>query len=163
MDACGNLTLGQQFNLKHGDDGIIIKGYVYFSDGATREANSYGLLSDPPYNSEERCKLILYYWEERLRRAIAFFDEQKGNLVSQARGNLHEEVCTPPPPCDTEWAVQQLKKVQDAVKEVQKKRDEARMNLEKVTPKWKIERAIQAQANKEKNQQFLAAVISIEV
>ena len=60
----------QQFDAKHGDDGIAINGWMVFSDGAKREThNPQGPLMEPPKDQQEREKITLQYQEEMLRRA----------------------------------------------------------------------------------------------
>jgi hypothetical protein len=83
----------QQFDAKHGDDGIAINGWLIFSDGAKREAsNPEGSLVEPPKDKQEQDKIQLLYQEEMLRRATENVQRKKQAVVQQTRRKTPAEL-----------------------------------------------------------------------
>ncbi len=72
----------QQFDTEHGDDGIVIGGWLIFSDGAKREThNLHEPLMEPPKDQHEYESVRLQYQEEMLRRATKNVQQKKGSSV----------------------------------------------------------------------------------
>jgi hypothetical protein len=129
----------QQWDVEHGDDPILIGGWLYFRDGAKRENHLYGQFIDPPEDPYERWKLIAKYRGVRLERAVHAFDQKKHELRQQAQ-NVVLECSRPdgglPPAVPGEEEFDQLRVLQGTVKRLQRKLDEARAKVEAHQPDW---------------------------
>jgi hypothetical protein len=76
----------QQFDAKHGDNGIVINGWLIFADGARREAyNPQGPLLEPPKDKQELDTIQLQYQEEMLRRVTENVQRKKQAIVQKTR------------------------------------------------------------------------------
>ena len=108
------------FDAKHGGEAESeFDGYwVIYSDGAKRDANPLGPLSEPPENPRELAIAKVYFAELRLRRAVIEFDNTKKRFMDQA--GLHHE---------HRRNVRTLKKLQKVVQQRQGELAEAEENL----------------------------------
>ena len=156
------LQLVEAFHDRHGRDCIQINSWFYYSDGAQRDIDLQGALVEPSADDYERCKSIKIYYEELLRRATAEFEQIRSDMLKTAKLNLKYPSNTPPPP-NSERAVNQLKRLRARVAEYKQHFDEAKENLEAVTPHWlRMRPALDATA-KSQNEEFAAAVGSVQV
>jgi hypothetical protein len=153
----------RQFNLANGSDGIQLRGWFVYSNGARRDTDPMGILSPPPADPRERVEIQTMYHEELLRRAVQAFDEFKQQMVANAKLNLNQTSQVPPPPCDQEAAVQKLLELQDVVRARQKTVETFKRRLEALRPAWQIAQQRQDQRNLESNANFVAALSEIEI
>ena len=84
----------QQFDAKHGNNGIIINGWLVFFDGAKRAPyNPQGPMQEPPKEKQDCDKIQLQYQEAVLRRATENLNQKKQALAQKTRRKPPREVC----------------------------------------------------------------------
>ena len=79
MDKYGNVSVKQRcdnFDAAHGAS-IFDGAWIYFEDGARREADPLGVFIEPSDDSNERQKAVVYYYDLLLQQQVAAFDRQK--------------------------------------------------------------------------------------
>src|SRR5437867_3730608 len=80
----------QSFDQRHGGREASVQssgGWIYYRDGAKREAQPLGALVDPPTDSYELAQAVLNYYQASLARATTQFHELKEALSFQATGS----------------------------------------------------------------------------
>lgn len=152
-----HLTRVEQFDNYHGES-IMIGSWIYFHDGARREAFSYGLLQDVPANNFERCQNIVRYREQRLRRATAAFEKLREVLHHRAK-NAFANAMSPPPPA----SLVELKTLKREVAKCERELIAARSELEKHKPPHLQRLSASASHNRQASEEFLTAMKSIDV
>ena len=125
-----------EFDAEHGGDGIIVKGWVYFSDGCYRELNPKGLRVTPtdPYR---RAQFVVRYWQAKLNLAVEEFMVLKRNLLAFTKASGNQRHCTPPP---DRPAVERLKSIQTKVQNFKQELQKAEENLENSKPREMVQR-----------------------
>jgi hypothetical protein len=150
----------EKFDAEHGNDGIVIDGWLLFSDGAMRELSPLGMMRKVPNDIFKAAKLKVHYWEAKLGLAVEEFSTFKKNLLSRAKAALNQRYCPPPPPPE---AIEKLKKLKAKVEGFQAKLVEAENNVENAKPD-NMKRAEQAdEDSRRKNEDFANTIMSIEV
>jgi hypothetical protein len=152
-----------QFHVKHGEDCIYIKGWYYYSDGATRDANIEGIMEEPPQDLQLKYRYQVLYHRELLQRAIKNFDDHKNHLLMHAKVNLNGGSDTPCPRVTPEEATERLRELQTIVKLRQIKLDDILAKQHEMLPNH-IKNADKMIAfNREKNAELVTAIQSIEI
>jgi len=73
-----------RFHHEHGPEHLLIDGWIFYPDGATREEDPMGMLMNPPTDEKDLTKHKLIYQKEILRRLTNKFAEMKSELAQQA-------------------------------------------------------------------------------
>lgn len=155
------IQLIEQFDAKHGGNGIRIDGWVLFADGAQREygLSGYGMLREPPNDLWERAKLTVIYYEHQLRQLTVQFNEMKQQLRAMAQSHIQQVDVLPPP---TEHLAK-LKQLQVAIKSCQANLKKARERVEHEKPE-QLRRREQMNAEcKQRNEDFIKELEAIQV
>lgn len=150
-----HLTRTEQFDNFHGES-IAVGSWVYFHDGARREAFSYGLLQDVPRSDYERCQNIVVYREQHFRRATAAFEQLR--QVLHNRGQIALANGSPPPP---QSSLDALKELQRNMRKCERKLIAAQSELEKHKPSH-LRRAVAGSYNRQLSEEFLTAMKTID-
>lgn len=79
-----------EFSSRHGSS-VMVDGWVYYADGATRDGNSLGPMNEPPRDAVLRCRNIVKYRQTILDRKVREFDELKCQLKEDTCGWTDEE------------------------------------------------------------------------
>ncbi len=149
----------EAFELEHSDPIMDdSNSWILYSDGAYREVNPMGRMSDGPRDPFERQKRIVHYHELVLRRVTEEFHRFRRNLGGHANsilttgmGHIRDE------------AIEQLKKLQETVRQKQKTLEAAKADLDATMPE-DTRRAKAADAsNRERTQHQLEEIKSIKV
>lgn len=152
-------SLVQQFDIRHGADGIRCGAQVVYSDGAHRDIHPLGLLADPSPNDHERLTWVLQHHEAHLQRAVEAFDERKQQLVHQANAATRDSYGSP-----DEGDLEELKQLQAVVNKHKKAVQKTRAKLEQ-TPEHKRRAAIQEMdaRGRERASSMLSRIRQIDV
>ena len=128
----------RDFDAEHRNDGVVINGWLHFSDGAYREINPLGKRCVPtdPYR---KAKLIALYWQARLDLAVEEFTVFKQKLLTRTNACRNRQVCLPPPGPD---AIERLESLKAKVEDFQAKLQEAEKNVGKNKPTELIQREL---------------------
>ena len=143
---------------ENGDDGIMVDGWMIYSNGAMREATPLGALLDPPADLYERAKIKVRYRQALMQRAADAFNERKRYLLSAAEAARRNGY---PPP--TERELTELKQLQQVVQKCQRDLEATRTEVVKHTPAWMQSSATTAQENQQSGERFIADVTGIKV
>lgn len=114
----------EKFDKEHGNDYILIDGWLLFSDGAVREVRA-GLMRKPPVDPYQAAKLIVRYWQAKLNLAEDEFRILKGNLLIRVNDNLQRGYDSPGPE-----AIAKLEGLQKKVRGLQVRLQQAEDHLE---------------------------------
>jgi hypothetical protein len=151
----------KDFHDRHGLP-VCLQGtnLLIFSDGASRENHSFGVLREPPENDFERYKVIAQYWETKLELSIEEFDNLKHQFLSVANNQL-KQVNPGGPMLTPEEAEAELHKLKRKVQFCQKKLYESQAVLDKSAPKTHRNNIFEE--NKARIGDFIRKVSSIEI
>jgi hypothetical protein len=127
------IRTAQEFDELHGggEPPMCVDRWMYFCDGARREAHPLGVRVTTNNDAYRRGKFIVYYWQLRLDLAVAKFTELKRNLMARTAAVQRQRYCDMPP--DKE-AVAGLKKLRKEVKALKLKLQEAEDAMEESKP-----------------------------
>jgi hypothetical protein len=148
------------FCQRHGDF-VCDTGWIYHEDGANRDKNPLGLLAEPDPDLYKRSQDIARYWQIRYDLAAEEFQNYKHELSLMARSCLTQQVPGAVP--DQTEARKQLVRRKKKVVNSQRKLDKALANVEANEPNWMKDRENQNQLYRQKAQDLLSVVESIEV
>jgi hypothetical protein len=139
LDDCSGIAQQrvQQFDLKNGGDCIRIGNRLLYSNGAWRDSTPYGLLVDPPDDDFERCKLVVEYRQELLKRAVNKFTDLKRAMQFVAKEAQRTIAHVSPVTSPSKEDIADLRQLQAEVRACQAKLQEAKDDLDKHTPEWK--------------------------
>jgi hypothetical protein len=152
----------EQFDAEHGAS-VFQDNWIVFEDGAMREGNSYGVLSDPPEDPLQLAKRKLRYREIILQRATEEFRSRKDYFVRAAKTNMRNRYLCSAPPADGEQAAAELKGLQHVVRIAKGKYDAALAAVEASKPQRLKEVEALNAANQAANAALLQAINGIEV
>ena len=159
IDYLGIKERVEKFDIEHGLDAVMYgAGWLLFPDAAIRETNPLGALREPPDDLYQRAKLIVKYREIKLGLAVEEFTTFKRFLLTQAN-QAHREG-TPPP---SQEAIATLKQLKAKAASCQALLEDAREYLEDNKPAGLRQRELNMQANREKAEDLLASLKTIEV
>lgn len=148
----------KKFDADNGGDPVAIGDWYVYRTGAKREPAFMGRSADPPADPYERAKLVLSYWQTRLKTATAAFDAQKRDLLERAAINRRQVLYAP----DGD-GVERLKTMQATVRDLQAKVAEAKADVERHAPR-RIAQAADRRASSDASiDRFVADVSRIEV
>jgi hypothetical protein len=141
-------TPRQLFAEKHGNSYVLDGNWFLWPDGARAENSDFGALLEPPEDPFEQAALLVRYYEVRLARAKAAFDERhkywENVLNAIAKGDIHETYMM-------ESELEPLRKrvllIQDQLAEAEQARDALPM-----PPAHKRQRSRQAELNQAQQQ-----------
>ena len=155
------IQLIEQFDAKHGNNGIRIDGWVLFADGAQREVglSGFGQLREPPTDLWERAKLTVMYYEHQLRQLTVEFNDLKQQLRAMAQSHIRQTDVLPPPTQQME----KLRQLQGAVKSCQANLKKARERVEQEKPEQLRRRERMNAEYKQRNEDFIKELEAIKV
>ncbi|GAB4153529.1 MAG: hypothetical protein Tsb009_29980 [Planctomycetaceae bacterium] len=147
----------QIFNAQHGDNAIRIGHYFYYADGAIRDVDPAGVLQEPLPDPLERSKMILRYFDEKLRIKVKEFDTLKEQLLADENSWS-----------DADANQRRLTKLQQAVRRTQKELDAAQAEYNKHDPHHvkppEVQRRARMRANTEiRRKKFRDSISAIEI
>lgn len=156
IDHQGVTARVRAFDTENGRDCIRLGGMLVYSNGARRDPDPLGPLIDPPDNDYERNRIVVQYWEERVRRARGAFQKLK-------RKCQHDADDPELPVEDTEGAVQQLTTLRAEIKATEAQLRDAKAALTACTPLEVLNRTRVSPAIRRHNADFLAEVAKIKI
>ncbi len=149
----------QQFMAAHGEYVALEGGFRYvFADGALMDRDPMGITAEPPEDPLEKARLIVKFWDAKLKRAILDFEEMKEELKGRAiaaRRSGYE------PPCDED--LQPLVKLQKTCTALQRKLVAAQAEVEARVPARIKNRVADHARNAQKAEGILGRIRSIKV
>ncbi len=154
-----NLTPGSRvaaFHEKHSatGDSLFVDGWHYYPNGAMRERDSMGLLAEPDKREHVRDKVVVFYYQEKLRRAADNFVEFKNRLLSMGKG---------PHGCDYAREIEKLEELKEVVSVCKKELADAEKRYEDSTPEEEIRRRKHVAENALNNERFVGKVSNIRI
>ena len=152
-------TNAKDFDMEHGDDGIMIDGWLCFSDGAYREINPMGVRCVAT-ESYKKAKLIVRYWQAKLNLAVEEFTVFKSNLMSFTRACSSRRNCYPPP---DSGAIKKLKSIKAKVQSLKLQLEKAEENLVNNKPADMVKREKVDTELRQKCEHIYGEIQSIEI
>jgi hypothetical protein len=151
----------REFHVRQGGDcvevGEGVEAVFVYSNGATQERRG-GVRNEPPQDPHELAKLVLRYWEERVRQATEEFDTLKENLSLAARSAIDRGF--PPPPASE---LDKLHELKATVRTLQKRLAQARKEAERTVPAEKRRVQKVKALNQAEGDQFLGSLKNIKL
>ncbi|ADB16918.1 hypothetical protein Psta_2247 [Pirellula staleyi DSM 6068] len=149
------------FDRQNGNECIRIGDWLYFSNGAKRDANPYGVLYDPPSDEFLRLKHIEMYREELLRRAINALERQRENFLAEISFAVNHGYH---PPYSQEDVKQELEPLIKEVRRLQRHLREIQRKLEAMPSEVEKRHAEASRAfNRSQGESVLAVLRSIKI
>lgn len=148
-----------EFDAENGES-VFHEGWVYFRNGALREANPAGLLKDPPSDCYERARRTAFYHRLKHEQALQRFNERREDLARAATFGIRNGG---PVPLRAEEARVALEALADTVRKAQVDLERAEKLVGKTEPDHVRQRREQEAANKQASAELLEAVKSIEL
>lgn len=152
------LAAREQFDVANGSDGIVINGWVTYSNGAQMENSQYGAMHDPPENPWERAKIQLTYHERLRSNARKQFDEWKQQCIWAASAAEKHGL-----PGTTPADITRLEALQAEVQRLDINLREAQAQVERHMPPELKAREEQTARNREAGSSALQEIINIRV
>lgn len=151
----------ETFDRQNGNDFVRIGDRLYFSNGATRDANPYGALHEPPADEFQRLKNIEVYREEMLRRAINALDRHRDSLLAEVNFAVNHGNYTP---YSQEDVKQELEPLIKEVRRLQRHLRETQRKLEAMPSEVAKRHAEASRAfNRSQGESVLAVLRSIKI
>jgi hypothetical protein len=147
----------EKFHEVHGEC-VEHKGMLFFIDGACRENSTFGGMTEPPENEQQKAKAILLFWKIKLNYAVTRFDEKKQALLWAAQAAARDGASAPP-----ESELEELKALKKEVQKCQKAANEAAQTVEDSVPESVRQRETFFEEQRQKGQQFANKLAKIEV
>ena len=147
------------FYQEHGEY-VVVENMSVFADGAKCERAPYGIMVDAPSDPHELAKAILRFWKVKLNRAVARFNSLHSELQIVAKTNKISPRCSPPP---SHESLEQLRQLKKTIADYHTKYQQAEKAVEDSIPENVKLRQKQDDENREKNEQFLDELSSIEI
>lgn len=146
-----------RFDAANGKDGIIVDGWILYSNGARREGG-VGVMMDPPTDPYQRCQLHLRYREAILATATKAFADLRQKLRWEAEANMRAGYAPP-----DEEGLTQLEALQEAARGRQRDVEKARAELAANIPESRRRAEEATNANRDSGQEFISKIDNIKL